>query len=142
MLNTIQDAKLEENIEILLNRDDISDLLKKFDLFLLPSRYEGLPLVILEAMASGLAIIGSDIAGCKEVIRHNENGLLFKNEDHHDLANKILYLYNNRENIKILAQDAFKHVQQFDISAMSRNYENLYNKLIGNKRHDKKFAIY
>ncbi|OGI18016.1 MAG: hypothetical protein A2255_00520 [Candidatus Melainabacteria bacterium RIFOXYA2_FULL_32_9] len=126
----IKNYNLENEISFLGNRNDIPDLLAKADLFILPSRHEGLPLVLLEAMASGLPAIASNISGSNDIINPEENGLLFESENHTDLANKILELYNNQNKMHYLAQNAHKHAQQFDISIMCKNYYALYRKLV------------
>lgn len=56
----IVDEKLQDNVKFLGVRDDVADLMQAMDIFLLPSRYEGLPVVIIEAQASGLPCLISD----------------------------------------------------------------------------------
>ena len=70
-------------------RNDVPELLNLFDVFCLPSFHEGLPLTVLEAMAAGTPVIGSDVLGINEVISHNENGLLFAKNDEKSLAENI-----------------------------------------------------
>lgn len=126
----VNQLNLTEDIYFLGSRDDITELLSKSDLFILPSRYEGLPISLLEAMAAKLPIIASDISGSNDLIQHEKNGLLFESENHIDLANKILDLYNNQEKMHQLAQKGFYFVQNFDISVMNKKYQNLYKTLI------------
>jgi len=126
----IEDYGLLEEISFMGNREDIPELLARSDLFILPSRYEGLPLALLEAMAAKLPVIASNITGSIEVIENMKNGLLFESENHSDLAVKILFLYNNREEIKRLAQSGYEYVQKFDISIISEKYWNIYKSLV------------
>ena len=116
--NLVDDLNLSEEINFLGNRDDIPELLSHSDLFVLPSRFEGMPVALLEAMAAGLPVIASNISGSAELIEHGKNGLLFESENHIDLAEKILFLYNNREEMKRLAQNGYERAQGFDISVM------------------------
>jgi len=125
----INDLDLSEEIKFLGNRNDVPELLSQSDLFILPSRLEGLPLVLLEAMSSKLPVIASKISGSSELIEHGKNGLLFESENHLDLAEKILFLYNNREDMKRLTQNAYEFVQGFDISVMCEKYWELYYSL-------------
>lgn len=125
----IKHLSLEENIQFLGNCENISELLNKSDLFILPSRYEGLPISLLEAMSANVPVIASNISGSNDLIKHNQNGLLFESENHSDLADKILYLYNNKEKMKCFAENAYKFVQDFDISVMCEKYSELYMNL-------------
>jgi len=127
--NLVDELNLKNEITFLENRTDISELLSQSDLFILPSRYEGLGLVVLEAMAAKVPVIVSDIEGPAELVTDGNNGLLFKSESHIDLADKILYLYNNQKKMEDLAQNAHEFVQDFDISFMCKKYCEVYKKL-------------
>ena len=58
-------------------------------MFVFPSFREGMPYVILEAMASGLPIIASNIAGVRDLVKHDHNGFLFSPGDVNDLIKKL-----------------------------------------------------
>ncbi|MDY6965242.1 MAG: glycosyltransferase family 4 protein [Halobacteriota archaeon] len=62
------------------------------DLFVLPSIFEAFPMVLIEAMASGKAVIGSNVGGISEVIINGENGFLFEPKNYKELAERILIL--------------------------------------------------
>jgi len=114
----INELDLSDEIKFLGNREDIPELLAQSDLFILPSRFEGLPVSLLEAMAAKLPIIASNITGSAELVKHENNGLLFEKENHSDLSEKILFLYNNRDELKRFAQNGYEFVQGFEISKM------------------------
>ncbi|MBK8653195.1 MAG: glycosyltransferase [Haliscomenobacter sp.] len=59
-------------------RDDRLNFLKGFDIFVLPSRSEGIPRCLMEAMAAQVTVIASDIPGCTDLIKHEQTGLLFE----------------------------------------------------------------
>lgn len=69
--------------------EDLRDRLAASDVFVMASESEGLPVSMLEAMATGLAVVVPAITGIPEVIRHGENGLLFAPGDSADLAQKL-----------------------------------------------------
>ncbi|MDQ2668444.1 MAG: glycosyltransferase [Gemmatimonadota bacterium] len=73
-------------------RTDVSRVMRVFDLFVLSTHFEGLPLVILEAMAMGLPVIATAVNGIPEVIDRNEVGRLFAHEDDVMLAHHIISL--------------------------------------------------
>ncbi len=86
---------VSERVLFLGMRDDVSDLLKLFGVFCLPSIHEGLPLTVLEAMAAGVPVVGADVLGINEVIRHGETGLLFPSNDREGLTQCLLLLAGN-----------------------------------------------
>ncbi len=63
-------------VEVLGHRQDAADLVAAFDVVLLPSRYEGLPYSLLEAMAQRVAVVASDVTGNRDVLEHGRTGLL------------------------------------------------------------------
>jgi len=128
--NLIKELGLEEEVLFLGTRHDVPELLSQSDLFILPSRFEGFPISILEAMASRLPIIASNISGSNELIKSGVNGLLFESEDHTELADKIIYLYNNKKEMEYLAKNAYEYVQEFYIPVMYKNYCDIYENFI------------
>ncbi|NMM48043.1 glycosyltransferase family 4 protein [Marinigracilibium pacificum] len=88
---------LEDVVTLLGHRDDVVKLLVASDVFVFPSRFEGLPGSLIEAEAAGLPIICSDINNNMEVVRINENALVFNVNDHVDLAAKIKLIIENPE---------------------------------------------
>jgi glycosyltransferase involved in cell wall biosynthesis len=70
--------------------------LNRSKIYVLPSRYEGHPKTLLEAMACGLPVVGTDVPGIREVIAHNENGLLI-GSDPRTLADTISRLLKDEE---------------------------------------------
>jgi len=90
--------------------DIIYEYYKAMDIFLLPSRSEGFSLALLEAAASGLPIIASDIPGNDEFIEHSKNGLLFDISKPEELTQDILKLANDQKlagKFGIAARDSF-----------------------------------
>ena len=71
------------------SRDDIEDIYPGFDLFVLPSHREGFPRSAMEAAASGLPVIATDIRGCRQVVSHGQSGLLVPLRDPVRLATAI-----------------------------------------------------
>lgn len=97
-------------------RSDIPQLLATADCFVLPSRYEGLPLVLTEALAAGKPIIVSDFEAAKEVITDGENGLIVPREDSHALANAMSSIKSDKQLRSNLADSAKKSAERFSIS--------------------------
>ncbi|MGJ7914628.1 glycosyltransferase family 4 protein [Massilia sp. LXY-6] len=88
----VKEYKLSEKVEVLGWRSDIPVLLSSIDIFVLPSLWEGMPLAILEAMASNLPVVVSDIPGNHDLVDHNNTGLLFEADNAEDLSIQLLKL--------------------------------------------------
>lgn len=97
----------QDVVEWLDERSDIANLMASCNIFCLPTWHrEGLPKVLLEAMANQRAIITTDVVGCREVIQHNENGYLIPPRDAVCLANAIEFFIDHPELRTSLAAQA------------------------------------
>ncbi len=85
----IDEAGAGDRIHLLGWRDDVAELLPAFDVFVLPSLWEGMPLAILEALACGLPAIVSDIPGNRDLVNDREDGLTFPTGDVKALAEHL-----------------------------------------------------
>jgi glycosyltransferase involved in cell wall biosynthesis len=122
-----------DKILFLGKRDDVPDLLNIFDIFCLPSVYEGLPLTILEAMASSVPIIGTDVLGINEVVVNNVNGLLVPSNNVEKLSESILLLLTDEHLRNRLSQNARKYVDKnYDLNKKVEEYERLFRMVAGN----------
>jgi len=104
------------------------------DIFVLPSRREGLPNSLLEAMSSGLACIASRLPGITDyVIKEDKSGVLFEIDDVEDLSKKMLILLQNDFLVSELGKAARDVIiKKFDIKDIARRYEKVYKDLSGN----------
>ncbi|HLH37699.1 MAG TPA: glycosyltransferase [Bryobacteraceae bacterium] len=110
------------------------DLLERSDLFVLPSRSEGLSNALLEAMQSGLACVASDAGGNSEVVVHGTTGLLFPAGDDNALAEKILELMANPARRERMGGAGRKRVaEQFSVKAMVERVMTSYETLLEKK---------
>ncbi len=92
-----KDSGLNEKINFLgwCTENEVSKRMKEAHVYLLPSRYEGMPLALLEAISSGLALIGTRIAGIENIIEHEKNGYLIDSEDVEGLTDSLHTLLQN-----------------------------------------------
>lgn len=93
-------------------RDDIEDLLDTFDLFVLPSSMEGLPVVILEAMAASAPVVATSVGGNSEVVIDGETGTIIPPENPEALAEAIIYHLENPEISKEMGQRGYERVKK------------------------------
>jgi 1,4-alpha-glucan branching enzyme len=108
-----QAKSLGPSVEFAGQIPDVAPLLRQADILVRPSLTEGLPLGILEAMASGVSVIASDIAGNRDLIRHGDNGLLVPPNDSSALAQAIRALLEDTSRRKKLAGSAMQTVGQY-----------------------------
>lgn len=105
---------------------DINEKIKKIDsakVFVLPSRVEGMPQALIEAMSRGKLVIGSNSIAIRDILQDNKNGYLFEFDNPRDLAEKIdIALENNSLNQKI-RENAKSYVKQFE-------WKNVINKIV------------
>jgi glycosyltransferase involved in cell wall biosynthesis len=125
------DLGIADMINFLPFRTDIPEVLNTFDIYTLPSLWEGLPIGMLEAMAMRKAIVATPVDGTKEAIIHNENGLLVPCHDHVALAEAIVSLHNNNQQRELFGKAAQLTAHQtFDLKMMVANNENIYREFI------------
>ncbi|OSQ37507.1 hypothetical protein TMES_14870 [Thalassospira mesophila] len=98
-------------VEWLGRRSDIPALLTQSDLAILPSWREGLPKSLLEAAACGLAMVATDVPGCREIVKHEETGLLVPMGDKPALADAIETLMEDDASRRRFGQQARKMVE-------------------------------
>ncbi|MGA7409481.1 MAG: glycosyltransferase [Bryobacteraceae bacterium] len=108
----------------------IPELLNAFDVYVLPSLNEGVSNSLLEAMATGLPVIATDVGGTPEVINDGRSGLLFPAGDSEKLANYLMQLRISSCLREDLGSEARRHAREhFSIQTMVRRYEDLYEGL-------------
>ncbi|MFM2357476.1 MAG: putative glycosyltransferase [Candidatus Parcubacteria bacterium] len=101
-------------------RHDIPQLLSSADCFILPSRYEGSPLVLIEALAAGISIIVSDFEAAKEIIIHEKNGLIVPRENVQKLKDAMVRIKEDSVLRARLSAEAKKTANNFSISSHVR----------------------
>jgi len=127
----VMELGIEKEVEFLGVRRDIEKLMQSTKLFVLPSRWEGLPLTILEAMSSGAGIIATKVGSIPEVIQNGKEGILIFPEDSETLAGAIAELLKDRELRVKLGVNAYKKVKEkYSIEVYTKNILELYKSLI------------
>jgi len=117
---------------LLGQKDNVHEYLKASDVFVQPSRLEGLSNALLEAMSTGLACAASNIVGMGEAIQHGQDGLLFPPGETDALADSILKLLADDEKRLTLGTRAReKTMAKFSIDAVADKYASLYTRLLG-----------
>lgn len=129
--NDIAKDGLQNNVIMLGHRDDIPELLKLSDCFVLASHSEGLSCSIIEAMAAGLSVITTDVGGNSELVKDGENGYLVPHDNPLELSVKIGALINNAAKRKQFGKASLKFAEKsFSLNTMIEKYVNNYNEMI------------
>jgi glycosyltransferase involved in cell wall biosynthesis len=113
-------------------RDDMPGLLASVHVVCLPSYHEGVPRVLLEASASGRALVATDVSGCREVVRHGENGLLVPPKNAGALADALQRLIERPGLRRQMGREARRIAERdFDLDIVVRRTLALYRELLG-----------
>lgn len=108
----IVSKKLENRITIIDWSKNVKELLDNADLFVMSSKYEGMPNALMEAMVSGIPCISTDCDfGPSDLIIHNQNGLLSKDNDLNDLIKNINYAINNYDKMTEMSRNAINYMK-------------------------------
>lgn len=112
-------------------RNDVPEILRGIDCFVLPSLAEGISNTILEAMASGLPVIATDVGGNSELIDAGRSGVLVSAGDVETMAQSIVSYANDSEKARRAGQAGRATVERkFSMAAMVQQYQGLYDRLL------------
>jgi len=135
-LNTkLQAIVKENNVDDLVwmtgDRSDISNLLQTLDIFVLPSVNEGISNTILEAMATGLPVIATDVGGNPELVIDKQTGRLVKSQCVQDMAQALKFYLDNPQTMKLNGTASRKLcVEKFSLDRMVTDYLNVYDQVL------------
>ncbi len=118
---------LQSSVSFLGFRDDVPRLLSAFDIFVLPSLWEGLPVALIEAMAAGKPIVATDVDGNCEVTGRDTAGIAVDPRDPPALSRALLELLGDPELRRRLGDAGMERAQKlFDVRIMIERYQDLY----------------
>jgi glycosyltransferase involved in cell wall biosynthesis len=122
-------------VRFLGNRPDVPRLLAASDLFVLPSLWEGLPMALLEAMASGLPVIATDVAGSRQVVIGGESGRLIPPGDADALASAIRELIADEPARQRLGRAARQRVEaEFSATRQAARHAAAYEQVLARRQ--------
>jgi len=131
---------LENIAEITGFRNNVPDMLHEFDIFVLPSKAEGIPNVILEAMSCGLPVIATDVGGNRELVVEGETGFLVPPNDSESLADALQIYIQNPHLIETHGIAARKRIEAyFSLETMASAYMKVYDRLL--RQQNKQMAV-
>ncbi|HEY7069624.1 MAG TPA: glycosyltransferase [Acidimicrobiales bacterium] len=121
---------LAERVTFAGSRDDVAALLPAFDVFALSSRYEGLPIALLEAMAAGRPCVATSVGGVPEVITDGEDGVLVPPDDPAALAAALTALLDDPARRTELGRRAAARAEDFRLDAAVARIEAVYDRVL------------
>ncbi len=121
----VRELKIVDHVHFLGLRRDISEICKSCDLFVFTSVLEGLPVALMEAMASGLPILCSNIRGNTDLIVNGENGLTVNN-DPKEVADAILWMKDNSADRKRFSIAALQTIKRYDLKNVESEMKKIY----------------
>ena len=127
--NIIKQEKLEDTVRIAGLTSSPNIELTKSDIFILPSNWEGMPITLIEAMATGLPIIVTPVGGIPDMVSNGESALIIENAPG-DLANAICTLVKNKQLREYLGKNALNYSKYFSSEMMAKEYLNLYENVM------------
>jgi glycosyltransferase involved in cell wall biosynthesis len=126
----IEEEGLEETVFLTGYRDDVPRVLAASDILVLPSFREGTPRVITEAMASGLPVVATDIAGIPEQVEDAESGYLVPTGDAQALADRLRNLLSDAQHREALGLRGLERAERFSVTTMLEAIDELYDSLL------------
>ena len=121
---------LQDAVQFLGVREDIPGLLRAVDIFVLPSRFEGMPYILLEAMAAGMAIIASEVGEVGNIIEEKQTGFLVLPQDPVSLAERIKTLSQSPQTRRELGIAARAKVADYEVEPLMQRLAGVYNFLL------------
>lgn len=130
-VSTFQSSTLKDKVIFTGLRKDIPEILSITDILVLPSKREGLPMILLEAMAAGAIVVASRVGGTPEVVEDGINGFLVEPQDVEGLKDKIEYILNadSRELDKIREAAQRTIAEKFSLEKMVAEHEKIYEQI-------------
>lgn len=124
----IEERSLEDRVFLLGMRTDVPQLLKASDIVVQSSHIEGFGMAAVEGMAAGKPVVASDVDGLLKVV--DGAGVLFKNGDEYDLANKIVEIMSHPKVCNALIKSCEERAAHYGISRMATSYNRIYDEIV------------
>lgn len=123
---------LQDHVDLLGMRRDVPAILGATNVLVLSSRgWEGLPLTVLEAMASSVPVVASDVGGTREAVLHGETGWLFPPGDADALAQHVLAVANDPAQARLMGQRGLARVRElFTVQRMAQQTAAVYQQVL------------
>ena len=131
LIRLLRDLNIEKEVILAGQRHDVYDLIQCMDLFVLPSLHEGIPMVLLEALALKRPVVASRVGGIPEVVTHGRTGLLVEPGNIAELTSAVTQVVNDKSYGESLGQAGRLRVEEeFSATLMVQRTVSLYSSLV------------
>lgn len=126
LIEQAKELGLEGKAHFLGTRNDVAEIFKVANLYIHPSKREGLPVALMEAMASGLPIVCSDIRGNNDLLQDGDGGYLFESDNLVDLVDQLKKILSEQEKYASFAQFNQTYVKRYSLENVLEELEKVY----------------
>jgi glycosyltransferase involved in cell wall biosynthesis len=128
----IKEQKLDDRIILKgwVDQEVVLDEFARSEILFMPSRSEGLPVVGVQAMASGLAIVAGDVGGFRDVVEQSVNGYLFDPEDNGGMQQGLRTFLENPKALMDARKNSIRLARNFDLTVITASYESLFREVV------------
>lgn len=126
-----EELGVRDRLKLLGFRKDIAELHKMADIFVFPSLQEGLPVAVMEAMASGLPIVASKIRGNEDLISNNQGGYLVKPTDSEQVGKAIEKMIQNPKKRKKMEERNLEIITKYGQETVLQKMDEFFDEIVG-----------
>jgi len=131
----IAENRLDDRIELpgWVSPQEVDEVLLKCDILIMPSLHEGMPMVGLQGLASGLALVMSDVGACPDMVNLEENGFLIEAGDEKGYAHALRILLSDPKKLRQYKKNSVQKAAEFDIQKVIISYKKVYQSILKGK---------
>ena len=124
--NIVKRYKLQDRVSIMGFTDDIKKYFLDSSVLLLSSRWEGMPMIVLEALEMGVPTISYNITAAQQLIENNREGILVNKFDISEFSNSMLKLANSFEDRRSMSKNAIERSDEFAIDRIVEQWNDMF----------------
>lgn len=128
----VKDLNLEKYVNILHRKNNVKEIYRQASIYCMASHKEGFPLVVLEAIESGLPIISYDMPCIREIFINGNEGIIIENRDDKKYVDAMIELANSKAKRKEIADNAINRAKDFSIENIGKQWEEIFKELLEN----------
>ena len=125
----VEQANLENHIHLLGYREDVEKLMALADMAVSASRREGLPVNVMEAMASGLPAVVTDCRGNRELVKNGQNGYVVDSDDSAGFAAAVEKIYHSKTIQKAFGEASLNMISPYSKEQVNRQMRSIYEEM-------------